>query len=203
MAKLGLALQNIMAGDQSIPFPKVDIPTMNPQLGKPGFLAPGSKGALIAGILGDGLATLSGGQAVVLPQMMAQQRDAQRAQQEQVQWDRRRVADREDKQWEWANKPKEDDAYTRMMRAAGIDPTSPTGQALYKKKVERDASPFVTTTLPNGQFYAGPQDGLIDAITGATGPASPATLPKPRRLGPVVNAIPGGAGGNTSGGFRP
>lgn len=208
--KLGITLQDIMGqggmtppympqqGGSTPPYvpaqagiaPEMDVPK--------GFLAPGGKGAMIAGILGDGLARASGGEAVFLPMMAAQQRDAQRAQQEQVQWDRRRTAEREDKQWEWQNKPREDDPYTRMMRQAGIDPNSEQGRALYRNKVEREGDPDVMTTLPNGQFYAGPRSGLVQALTGQGAPPA-----QPRRLGPVVNSVPGGAGGNVSGGFRP
>ncbi len=74
-----------------------------------GFLGirPGSRGAIIAGIIGDSLASISGGAPVFTQNLMAQrQADASEAQ-----WNRRqaetRTANREDQRWEWENRPRE------------------------------------------------------------------------------------------------
>lgn len=74
---------------------------------KPGFFAQGQPGRQIIGVIGDTLATLGGGQGVYMPAMLhQQQQDAEiRARlQEAI---AKRKAEREDKQWEWENKPKE------------------------------------------------------------------------------------------------
>jgi hypothetical protein len=49
--------------------------------------------------------------------------------------------------------------------------------------------PPVTMTLPNGQVYSGPRSGL--------GAALGSGQPAPRRLGPIVDQIPGGQPGGT------
>lgn len=70
---------------------------------KPGFFGQGGAGRAIAGTIGDFLLQQSGMDPVYLPNIL-QQRDAEeRARMAQQQ----RMQGREDKQWEWQNKPKE------------------------------------------------------------------------------------------------
>lgn len=70
---------------------------------KPGFFGQGGAGRAIAGTIGDFLLQQSGMDPVYLPNIL-QQRDAEeRARMAQQQ----RMQAREDKQWEWQNKPKE------------------------------------------------------------------------------------------------
>ena len=173
---LGLALQSsIMPGDQPDygmgDFPKV--PHAYAQTGeatKPGFFREGGMGRMLAGIIGDALAQQAGMRPVYAPAM--QQRQALEA--EEAQWTRRRQAEREDKQWEWNNAPKSDDGFTAMMRAAGIDPASDAGRALYGQRLQRQvAEPDVIQTLPNGQLYAGPRSGLAGALTGVAPVSAP------------------------------
>ena len=110
---------------------------------KPGFFAQGQPGRQIIGVIGDTLATLGGGQGVYMPNMMRmQQQDAEiRARlQEAI---AKRQADREDKQWEWQNAPREDkDQLTRYMRAAGIDPMSEQGKQMYSAAAMNAANPL-------------------------------------------------------------
>lgn len=165
---------------------------------KPGFLAPGSKGAMIAGIVGDMLAQASGGQAQFLPMEMQRRQREQEASAAEAKWHRERMANREDKQWEWANKPQDPPAMIRNAQA--WQQMSPEQRKAYQEmETAQRGDPFVTTTLPNGQFYAGPQSGLIGALTGAT--AAP-VAPK-GKLGPVVNSLPGGPQARPAGPFRP
>ena len=98
--------------------PQLQGPMAQPQVGamdpntqamtkKPGFFAQGQPGRQIIGVIGDTLSTLGGGQGTYIPHMMQmQQQDAEiRARlQEAI---AKRQAEREDKQWEWQNKPKE------------------------------------------------------------------------------------------------
>lgn len=82
-------------------------PNMQAMTKKPGFFAQGQPGRQIIGVIGDTLATLGGGQGVYMPAMLRmQEQDAEiRARlQEAI---AKRQAEREDKQWEWQNKPKD------------------------------------------------------------------------------------------------
>lgn len=186
---LGMMLGNsILPGDQPDygmgDFPKVPhnyAQTEQPK--KAGFLAPGSKGQMIAGIIADALAGATGGQPV-FGQMLARQREAAA---EEAQWHKRRMAGREDKQWEWDNKPK-DDAVPPILRdaQAWASMPEPLRKAYQEMQEAKGGDEFITTTLPNGQFYAGPRRGLPGALTGQTQPSAS------RNLGPVVDSIPGG-----------
>lgn len=70
---------------------------------KPGFFGQGGAGRAIAGTIGDFLLQQSGMDPVYLPNIL-QQRDAEeRARMAQQQ----RMQAREDKMWEWQNKPKD------------------------------------------------------------------------------------------------
>jgi hypothetical protein len=222
---LGLTLQNLLApqqagfipqqpnsgtppyvppmNDEPIQFPAFD-PTgdtsFQANVKKPGFLAPGSKSAMIAGILGDALATAGGGQAVVVPQMFAERQNAQRQKQEDIQWSRRQQA--ENDQWLGREQFKRDHPEPSAMdrNLQTWQAWTPEQRQAYSAMQEAQSGDrFVTTVLPDGRFYAGPQKGLADALTGQGAPAAPAT---PRRLGPVVNSIPGGPTQPASGGFQ-
>lgn len=158
---------------------------------KGGFFREGGMGRTIAGLIGDALLQ----NADMAPVYAPMQRQRQQTAQEEAQWHRRREAERADKQWEWANKPKDDDGFTSMMRAAGIDPNSDAGRAFYAQRLQRQvAEPDVITTLPNGQLYAGPRSGLAAALTGQTAP-----IAKPvGKLTPIA----GGPTPPASGSFR-
>ncbi len=195
---LGKSLASmIMPGDQAdYGMPRMPAPMGTPpQQQSGGLFKQGSKGQIIAGIIGDTLASLSGGAPVFTQSLMQQRQRDQDMQAQEAQWTRRREADREDKQWEWQNKPREDDAFSAMMRSAGIDPASDAGKAFYAQRLQKQvAEPDVITTLPNGQLYAGPRSGLAQALTGGI-----ASVAKPvGKLTPI-------AGGPTpaSGTFRP
>jgi hypothetical protein len=153
-------------------------------------------GRTVAGSLGDFLLQQAGMAPVYAPAQ--QQRRAE--EQAEVQWQRNRHAQNEDwmarQQYENTNRP--DDEFTRMMRAAGIDPASAQGRGMYQQRIERQtAEPDVVVTLANGQLYIGPKSGLAAALQGG-GAATPA-----RPVGGLT-PIEGGPGGSPSGaGFRP
>lgn len=186
---LGIKLQDALGVSQKAPYAETPSSTVAPPA-QPGM----SKGAMIMGLLGDTLASNFGGQSVIAPMLMRQREQAA----EDARWGKRLDAQtangRAEKQWEWQNKPHEDDQFTRMMRASGIDPSSPEAQGIYRGKVMNESDPPITTTLPNGQFYSGPRSGLAAALTGQM--QAPPTAPV-GKLTPL-----GGGAGNGVGGFR-
>lgn len=194
---LGLSLQNILAGDRPIQFPGVDIGSEAafkaniPQGG--GFFREGGMGRALAGALGDVLLQNAGMQPVYAPM----QREKRQAQQEEVRWSRREQA--EDDRWmrreQWQRANPEPTAMERNLRFWQSLPRDQ--QEAYREMTRND--PIVTTTLPNKQFYTGPQSGLIAALTGQVPQQSPGP-----KVGDVV-ADPRKAGGPSqpaTGSFR-
>jgi hypothetical protein len=142
-----------------------------------------SKGQIIAGIIADALAGAAG-----QPGPMAARWNQERQQQnEDVQWGRRlqmTKAMQAPYRWE-AN----DGSLMEM---------GPDGQPrmVYKDTTPKaNLDPDVFTTLPNGQFYAGPRSGLTAALTGggqsAQLPAVGSVVPDPRKGGPTQPASGG------------
>lgn len=196
--RLGNVLAGILPGDQPMPA-GMGFPEMTPGQGmgqpapKGGLFAPGSKAQIIAGIIGDALAGATGG-APVFGQMRMQERQRQQQQAaEEAQWSRRREADREDKQWEWANKPK-DDAIPPILRdAMAWQNMSEDQRKAYTAMQEAQRGPI--TMLPNGMAYV--RDPALAAQIGmpaASAPAAPVGKLTPLDGGPTPPA---------SGRFRP
>ena len=189
--RLGLSLEDIMGVKRPVDGMAPDLGMGEPQK-KRGFLAPGSKGAMIAGILGDALAVAGGGQAVTIPTMIAERRRGQDMAAEEAQWSRRREQMREDKQWEWQNKPREDAIPPILRDAQAWQNMTPEQRAAYgEMQKARAGDPDVTLTLPNGQLYVGPKSGIQAALGGAN----------PRPVGRLT-PIEGGPTPPASGGFR-
>jgi len=84
-----------------------------------------------------------------------------------------------------------DDAFTRMMVNAGIDPASPQGREIYAKRVNAMADPEIVVPMPSGT-YIGPRSGLRDAM-------QPAQLPD--TLPPDFDFGDGGPAAPQPGGF--
>ena len=180
---------------------------------KPGFFAPGQAGRHIVGFIGDALQRLGGGEGTYMPQMMhMQQQDAEiRARlQEAI---AKRQAEREDKQWEWQNKPQEDkDQLTRYMRAAGIDPMSDQGRKMYADAAMNAANPLQGVPYTDEQGNSGlkfirPGD-MGPPSSGAVAPTSKAdydALPAGAQYRAPDGSIrtKGGGGSNVTGGFQP
>lgn len=155
---------------------------------KPGFMAPGSKGAIIAGILGDALATASGGRAQFIPGEMQRRQQEQQASAAEAQWHKQRMAGREDKQWEWANKPTEAPVAPMMQRELEYwRSLDAEGQAAYRSM--QSAKPqFIPDGMGGGQWATPPAAGAM--------PTAPM-----RPVGPLV-PISGGPA-SAPGSFRP
>jgi hypothetical protein len=116
---------------------------------KPGFFAPGQTGRHIAGAIGDALQQLGGGQATYAAHMMQmQQQDAEIRARLQAALAKRQ-ADREDKQWEWDNKPEEQRSPYRWESNDGsLMEVGPDGQP---RQVYKDPTPKLqTTVIDNG-----------------------------------------------------
>lgn len=199
---LGFNLQNIVAGDQ----PPMDLGDFNkgmpgsfaPAL-KQGFLAPGSKGALIAGLLGDAISRASGGDAVVLP-MMLQERKQQA---EDAIWSRRQALQRDqaraDKEWEWAHKPAADDQFTRALEASGVKQGTSEYAAAMKRRVDTLLNPMtpMQTTDANGD----PSVTWVPRNPPAQTPGAPQITPEMWNLGiPLGGATPPASPPFTGGG---
>lgn len=124
-----------------LPQPAGD-PSLSASARKPKFFGRGGLGWDILGSLGDAFATAGGGQATYWPQKLAQQKHQRELMERTVQWQRQRQAERDE--WTWRENYKRehpDDQFTQYMRAAGIDPASPQGQALYRQRAESMAAP--------------------------------------------------------------
>lgn len=188
---LGISLEDIMGTT-----PKPDFGAMTPGMGmdeppkKQGFLAPGSKGQIIAGIIGDTLASLSGGSPMFTQTLLAQRQRDQDMQAQDAQWTRRRAAEREDRQWEWSNKPK-DDAIPPILRdAQAWQNMTPEQRTAYQQMQDAQRGPI--TVLPNGQAFI--RDPAIAQQLGVGGG-------QPRPVGKLT-PIDGGPTPPASGPFR-
>ena len=195
--KLGNTLQSLVAGDDRWPMPRdpMGMPPQMPGMDPAMEVKPRSKGQMIAGIIGDTLASISGGQPLYTQSVLRDRQQAQQDQREEVQWTRRREAENQD----WTNR----EAWKR----ANPEPSSMERDAATWQRMGPDqrqayleskrGDPFVTTSLPNGQFYAGPQSGLLGALTGQGAPASTTPTAPVGKLRPV-----GGGASNGTGGFQ-
>jgi hypothetical protein len=156
-------------------------PMLAPQSSESGTMAATqprrSRGQIIAGVLADGFAGAAGRPPMVA-QMWARERDAAReAEREQVRWNRQRQGERDE--WTWRENWKRqnpDDRFTQYMQAAGIDPASPKGQALYRQRAESIAAPpmmavdgFDPQGNPTKTFM--PRTGVGGGQPQASGPA--------------------------------
>lgn len=71
----------------------------------------------------------------------------------------------------------------QLLIDSGLTPGSPAYQAAAAKLLERKGDPFITTSLPGGGFYGGPQSDLMRILGGGGQPSvapagtPPATLP--------------------------
>lgn len=186
--KLGMNLQNIVAGDQ-LPLPgsqmpgEMGFPTPGQGMGakpKGGFFREGGMGRTIAGLIGDALLQ----QADMAPVYAPAMRQQQNMKAEEAQWSRRRMADREDKQWEWANKPK-DDAIPPVLRdAMAWQQMTPQLQEAYRS-MQAAKPQFVPDGLGGGQWVTPSMPQAQPQL-----PAVGSVIPDPRKAGGPV-ATPG------------
>lgn len=130
-----------------------------------------SKGQLIAGILSDALAGFIG-----KPGAFAAQ-NAQRAQQqaEDVRWHRDRSAGLEDYEAKQRIEAryKTPDVPPMLRDAQTWAAMTPEQREAWKQMRQAgEGDPFLATTLPNQQFYAGPRSGLAAALGGNPAPVA-------------------------------
>lgn len=154
---------------------------------KPGFFGQGGIGRAIAGYFGDALLRQADMDPIYAPSMM-QQRKLEAMTQQAEAMRRAKFDDwRQQYDYERANpKATNNDTvadYNFITQTLGADEA--------KKWLARRGDPMVNVSLPNGQFYSGPQSGLAQALSGG---APAATPPKP--VGKLTPITPGGATGN-------
>lgn len=135
-----------------------------------GLFGQGGFGRHVLGSLGDVLSQNAGFDPTYAPRMMLRQKSAMESQQAEAQ----RSANWEDwqRQYEYERsnpKPTQNDTerdYQFMVQTVGEGPA--------KEWLRRRGDPLVNMTLPNGQFYSGPQSGLQAALGGGMqAPSSP------------------------------
>ena len=199
---LGMNLAGIVAGDQWQP-PQMP-PMMPPQMPQQGMeqAKPRSKGQMIAGILGDALLGFGGQQGQFGPMLARENQQRQADAREEAQWTRRQKT--EDDRWTQREtfKRNNPDPTAMERNLATFQGWGPDQRKAYGEMQQADrGDPFVTTSLPNGQFYAGPQSGLLAALTGqASTPAQkPVITPDLWDQGQPA----GGGVRNGTSGFRP
>lgn len=192
--KLGLSLQQLATMGIAPPpmQPGMGTPPIMPQ--QPAQPKKLGMGRHIAGAIGDFLLQ----QAEMQPIFAPAQRERQQAEAAEAQWHRQRQAGREDKQWEWQNKPQEARAPSeleRVLQASGVQPGTPQWTQAMQQRAQSllKPDPEIIQTLPNGQLYVGPRSGLAAALTGGGTAAAPETLP------PDFDFDAGGPGGSPSG----
>lgn len=104
-------------------------------------------------------------------------------------------------QWERQNpKPTAPLEFERLLSASGYQPGTPEYTAQANKLLQSRNDPFVTATLPTGDFFAGPQSQFAPYLQGQGAPQPSAAPAAPvGRLTPIQ----GGQTPPASGGFRP
>lgn len=129
----------------------------------PSYVKP-STGRMIIGSVGDALTEWAGGQGTFLPGLQMRQQAAEQA----AMYQRKRADDFADwtqrQEYEAAHpKAQAEDNFTRTLRNAGIDPSSPEAMALYRQKALTDASPapnFVSDGAGGGRWVTPPSPGM-------------------------------------------
>lgn len=165
-------------GTPIVPPAGAEMPEMSPAPSGMPPMPKMSKGQMILGILGDALAGAAGG-GPVFGKMMQQRRQKE---DERAEWGLKRQAEREDKQWEWKNKPQDPSPMERD--ALAWSRMTPELQAAYR--AAQAAKPqFIPDGLGGGQWVQPPQPG-----------ARPAGPPSGVTFTPLPNGGPAPAPGN-------
>ena len=149
------------SGPPPLPWPPAAAPVPAPEAYKgPGTLR------TVAGSIGDALMALGHLQPTFAANMQAQRQHAQDLADEQRKASMQMDTWTKQQEYKAAHPdPVEPDVFTRTLSAAGIDPNSPEGKALYKQRATTMALPFVPDGLGGGHYAqpapAGPQVGAI------------------------------------------
>ena len=159
------------------------------QPAKPKFFGEGGVGRAIAGNIGDFLLQQAGMDPIYMPNMLQQRDMAERARMAE----QKRIADREDMQWEWRNKPKDQPnptEFERILAASGL-PQEQQIQ-LMQDYARNRANPVQGVPYTDAQGNSGIQFIRPGQMQGQQG------------LIPIGGTLPpkGGSGGNVTGGFR-
>lgn len=181
----GMAPVNITG---ELPQPKIDYSSLttpidlsNVQIRKPGFFQHGGLGEKLLKGFGEFALRYSASQGDPYAMMVFRQRYEQQQAGVRAQEDARRRQQERD-EWIWREDYKRthpDDQFTQYMQAAGIDPRSQQGQALYRQRAESIAAPplmAVDGYDPQGNqtktFY--PRTAFGGGMGGQPAPAGPA-----------------------------
>lgn len=112
-----------------------------------GMFAEGGTGRAIAGMIGDFLLQNAGMKPVYQPTMLEKQKLAQ----QEAQYQRQRQDQNTDwlahQEYEAAHRPP--DELTRLMQAAGIDPSSEQAKAMFLGAAQNKANPFTQMRVQN------------------------------------------------------
>jgi hypothetical protein len=156
--------------------------TQPPKQKSGGMFGNNGVGRAIAGMIGDFLLQRAGMQPIYMPSVMQQRQAAM----EDARYGRERQDKRDDFTFEqdYRAQHQAPDDFTQMMMAAGIDPNSEQGKALYLQAVQNKANPFTQMRVQN-------PDGS-ETLQFMRPPMAPP--------GPVGKLTPLGAGGPGLGG---
>ena len=141
------------------------------------------------GVIADALAGAAGREPAFLNSIMA----GREREQKQAEAVAQRQASMQDRMayhdYTVANPgPQKDDNFTRTLQAAGIDPASPQGVAMYKKRAEMLTNPM--QLVPDG--YGGVRPVHVNGEMGATGVATDDDWTNAKPMGGGVGNGPGG-----------
>lgn len=160
------------------------VPPAAPSLKGGGFFGEGGAGRPIAGYIGDALLQMSGMKPIYQPLAQENYQRSLMAKQAAVnnsaEWQKWLM------QQMYKDAHPEQTADEKMLVASGLKPGTPEYQAAARDLVNRRSDPFITTSLPGGGFYGGPQSQLIPILQGGSSPAISAPVGK-------LTPIPGGA----------
>jgi hypothetical protein len=139
-------------------------------------------------VLADALSGAAGMQPMAAQRLTQERREQTALERGEQQYRRRREDERSDFMWKDDYARAHPDPSPMLRDAQSWMQMTPEQRAAYQAAKEI-TSPDIATTLPNGQFYAGPRSGLAAALGGAQTTAP--TPPKPTDLEPIGT---GGAG---------
>lgn len=185
-----LAAMPPMSGQQAAPNANIQsaISAMPPMSGQ-GMFGAKNPGVNWGGVIADALAGAAGREPAFLNSVMAGRERDRLAQHAAEQ----RQASMEDRMayhdYTVANPgPQKDDNFTRTLQAAGIDPASAQGVAMFKKRAEMLTNPM--QLVPDG--YGGVRPVHVNGEMGATGAATDDDWTNAKPMGGGVGNGPGG-----------
>lgn len=152
-------------------------PSAAPTFGKPSTLQ------TIAGVIGDSLAQWQGGQPIFAQTQAMRQKAAYDA----AQANRERAAKFADETAMYDYKlahpqPDSPGETEKLLAASGFTPGTPEYQAAARQALDRRNDPFITTSLPGGGFYGGPQSQLLPILQGGASAGRQGASPPPAAM---------------------